>query len=238
MHDEQDEPPTPLAPDDPLAGLVERELARRMEPRAKARVAAKLGLGGGGGGPTPHPSVLGRTLGVLGTAGALVVLGIVGWSQRHVPTAVLPSSPTPELAATVQPQVVSDTAGTAAGAEPEIAAEASTETAARPSVEPARDAPHRAPRVEEPPSEIELLARARAELASHPRTTLRLCTQHEALHPQGVLREEREVLVIDALLATDARAAAEARAQRFRRDFPHSVHERHVEQALEQADSR
>jgi hypothetical protein len=137
----------------------------------------------------------------------------------------------PEPAASIRP-AVSDVA--ASGAESETAAQASAEAVVPPSVQ-ARDAPRRAPRVEESPSEIELLARARAEPASHPRATLRLCAQHEALHPQGVLREEREVLAIDALLATDALTAAEARARRFRRDFPHSVHERHIAQAFEAA---
>ncbi|MBX7197189.1 MAG: hypothetical protein K1X94_34385, partial [Sandaracinaceae bacterium] len=111
---------------------------------------------------------------------------------------------------------------------------------------PARTAPARtAPARTEPagtatseaPSELALLGRARAALATHPEVTLALCAEHASRYPEGVLREEREVLAIDALVATGRESQARARAVRFEAAFPQSVHRPHVSQALERFDA-
>ena len=228
VHDE--EPTEPLGPGDPLARFVEHQRALRMDPQAKSRVAAKLGVGGGGGGPSASLSTT-RLAATAGMAVVVSLLALVGWSAWSGPgprsDGAPPSSPAPPrvpVAARAQIPLEAPTT------EPP-----SLEAPPPPPEPAAQRRPRPRPDAVEAPSEIELLSRARAELAAHPRVTLRLCADHEALHPDGVLREEREVLAIDALLATGAHPQAEARAARFAREFPRSVHQRHVTQALAEA---
>jgi hypothetical protein len=108
--------------------------------------------------------------------------------------------------------------------------------------------PHRtAPRVNrgapaarasaDPGAELVLLRRAKADARSAPAHALRLVAEHEQRFPNGVLVEEREVIAIEALLASGQRAASEARAARFFKRFPNSAHARRVHALLEHAHS-
>lgn len=81
-------------------------------------------------------------------------------------------------------------------------------------------------------TEVSLLARARRTLRRDPARTLELVEEHQARFPSGQFIEEREVLAIDALVALGRQPLAEARALRFRLQFPNSVHSRHVDEAL------
>jgi hypothetical protein len=105
--------------------------------------------------------------------------------------------------------------------------------------------PHRtAPRVNrsapvaqgsaDPGAELALLRRAKADARSAPAHALELVAEHESRFPNGVLVEEREVIAIEALLASGQRAASEARAARFFARFPNSAHARRVRALLEQ----
>jgi hypothetical protein len=57
---------------------------------------------------------------------------------------------------------------------------------------------------------------------SNPRQALELAEQHARLFPTGQLAEEREVIVIEGLLALGRRTDATARLARFRANFPAS----------------
>lgn len=83
-----------------------------------------------------------------------------------------------------------------------------------------------------PNDELQLLARARAALDSDAGRALALTSDHERRFPRGALAQEREVIAIDALLRLGRRAAASARAERFRRLYPTSVHERRIDVLL------
>jgi hypothetical protein len=87
---------------------------------------------------------------------------------------------------------------------------------------------------EEPGSaaELGLLGRAQALLDTDAVRALALTSDHERKFPNGALVQEREVIVVDALLRLGRRADAETRAADFHRRFPASVHGRRVDVLL------
>lgn len=90
-------------------------------------------------------------------------------------------------------------------------------------VEPSHAAP-RSPAPVDPGAEFALLQRAREALATDPAAALRVTDEHRRTFPRGRLSEEREVLAIEALAALGRWPAARARAERFERRYPGSVH--------------
>jgi hypothetical protein len=74
------------------------------------------------------------------------------------------------------------------------------------------------------PSEVELLRRARAALASRPRTAFALTEEHREHYPQGVFVQERDALAIEALLRAGDKDLARDLARRFIRAYPASPH--------------
>jgi hypothetical protein len=88
------------------------------------------------------------------------------------------------------------------------------------------------PDEESRPSELGLLAEARRVLRSTPAQTLRLTNQHRDRFDRGALVEEREVLAIEALVRLSRRSQAVARAERFRRSYPRSIHTTRVSAIL------
>lgn len=80
------------------------------------------------------------------------------------------------------------------------------------------------PQAPDAPSELALLRPALAALPSQPTRALELAEQHAAEHPRGVFAQEREAIAIDAYLALQRTAAAEARVRRFLAAYPRSPH--------------
>lgn len=80
--------------------------------------------------------------------------------------------------------------------------------------------------------ELELLRRARADLASRPREAFRMTEQHRREYPQGVFVQERDALAIEALLRVGELKQARARAETFVRDYPSSPHAHRFREAL------
>ncbi len=72
--------------------------------------------------------------------------------------------------------------------------------------------------------ELALLRRALAALPSRPTLALELAQQHAREHSHGVFAQEREAIAIDAELALQRTAAAEARVRRFLAAYPRSPH--------------
>jgi hypothetical protein len=89
-----------------------------------------------------------------------------------------------------------------------------------------------APKAPAPPragNEAALLERARRALASEPKLALSLARRHEKEFPNGTLRQEREVIAIEALRRLGRSNEATDRAEDFRNEFPNSAHGRSVE---------
>jgi hypothetical protein len=95
-------------------------------------------------------------------------------------------------------------------------------------LEPALTSPLAAAEVPEPrasvPSEAALLFRAHNALADDPSLALRILGEHRARYPRGRLVPERELLAIEALRSLGRSAEADRRVQRFKENFPNSVH--------------
>ena len=80
--------------------------------------------------------------------------------------------------------------------------------------------------------ELGLLGRAQTALETDAGRALALTSDHERKFANGALVQEREVIAIDALLRLGRRTEAQARAERFHRQFPASVHGRRVDVLL------
>jgi hypothetical protein len=81
-------------------------------------------------------------------------------------------------------------------------------------------------------SELALLARAQRALATEPALALQLAAAHERQFSASQLAQEREVIEVQALVQLGRRAEAQARAEAFRRRFPHSAHARRIDVIL------
>lgn len=174
---------------------------------------------------TPIPSLRPRWVawiaGGVGTAA-------VAWFATRTPSSI-PSPPEPAPA--VSPSVVPPPpplpaleAPSVAPPEPQRAepSEAEPPRAAR----PAKAAPRRAPArgLATAEAEAKLLERARAALAAQPGQALALTEEHARRFTRGALREEREVVAIQALRKLGRSSAAAERAARFEQRYPGSVH--------------
>jgi hypothetical protein len=201
-----------------------------------AALAAKLGpilgpMGGGPGGGGAAPAV--KAAGVSAVAKgagtlavlAIVVGGIVATRTRRVPSASSPSARATPVVAVSAPVESVDPAAPAAT------------VAQRP--EPSAASTAKAPRVAETPStldEVTLLERAEDALATSPAHALALCDQDASLFPRGLLRQEAEVIAIDALVRLGRHAEADARAASFRKAYPTSTHQRRIDMLLGRGD--
>jgi hypothetical protein len=86
--------------------------------------------------------------------------------------------------------------------------------------------------VQDPGAEIALLQQARRALASAPDQALALTQVHARSFPDGVFREEREALAVEALLALGRRAEANARVHALLERYPQSAYRRRIERLL------
>lgn len=85
----------------------------------------------------------------------------------------------------------------------------------------------------DPLAELSLLQRARRILPRDPARALALADEHGERFARGSFVEERELLAIESLLALGRRAEAEARATRFMRAHPQTVHAHRLSVLLE-----
>lgn len=82
--------------------------------------------------------------------------------------------------------------------------------------------------------ELWLLERARTSLSQgQPAATLEQIRQHRAQYPESSLEQEREALLVRALMATGRRAEARQRAAAFVQRYPSSVLRGSVERAVD-----
>jgi len=227
----------PADRDDPLARAMRAALAEDPGPELLARLAVQVDAAvADGRGPRliEAPSGAGSTaawlaaLGIAAAVAVLLALAFIDGKPQPAPQAV-PSrigSPPPSATPTTSPA-------------PRLQAPAEPEAIAPPAVPRPRPRQHKAEPIEprgalRSADELELLRRAQHALAGDAQRALRFVQEHERVHPDGVLEQERELLAIAALLSLHDHASAQHRAQEFRRTFPHSIHLRRLDRMLAQ----
>ncbi len=85
------------------------------------------------------------------------------------------------------------------------------------------------------PSETALLDEARRVMSDHPGRALALLRRHRQLYPDGMLAQEREVLMVDALTRLGRSTEAQQQADQFRSAHPGSVYGDRVEKTVQSA---
>lgn len=208
----------------------ERALKRARSPRpraARGRIAAVV-----------FTFALGAVAGVAGSSAVFFVI-----SANSAPRTV------PAHAAKLPPPSAPRPSGESSGpSRAQLLQDEEARPAPTPTTRESARAPVKTPAAEpstEPSSlppvgtrdEFAVLARAQAALASNPGSALALTSDLERNFPNGTLVQEREVVAIDALLRLGRRAEANARAARFHRQFPTSVHGRRIDVLLGSGDS-
>ncbi|MEY4583086.1 MAG: hypothetical protein RL701_7789 [Pseudomonadota bacterium] len=78
------------------------------------------------------------------------------------------------------------------------------------------------------PSETALLFEARKAIRTQPQRALGILQDHAAFYPRGLLAPEREVLSIEALRQLGRVKEADERLQKFRTQYPDSLHLRRL----------
>lgn len=220
--------------DSALAQAVAAARRQGVDPAVLARVQARALSAAASVPPPALPAGSGSWSRARWTylGGGMLLLAAVLQLSRPanvpVPSAIAAAAAPPALAAPSVPALLSAPAPVSAPPiELPAAAPADASSPRRRSAHPAPSAA--APVIAEPqaldaPGELALLRRALAVLPSRPTLALELAEQHEAEHPHGVFAQEREAIAIDAYLALQRTAAAEARVRRFLAAYPRSPH--------------
>jgi len=99
-----------------------------------------------------------------------------------------------------------------------------------PAVVPSGEADPRVP--EARPTESEILQRAQAALRERPLEALGLARTHQEVYPGGVLSQERDLIIIDALERAGRHDRARSRAEGFIARYPNSAHVVRLRQLL------
>jgi hypothetical protein len=249
------DPNEPLDPE--LADLFRRESEgypeeRALRERVFAKVETALVVGGGSetrgsSGPSGHGAA--RTATSLATAaksgglGKILAVGIGAFVAGGVARDVVSTARRAPPSATAAPSSTTSGAASATrtfdpGADTSPLPPASVATAEPPATAPAPSSassasPTAASTEHDLTRERELLDVAQAALARGRAEDAFLAAQrHADRWPHGALSEEREVVLIKALVALGRRPEAEQRATRFRKAFPRSMLVQAVDQAL------
>lgn len=82
------------------------------------------------------------------------------------------------------------------------------------------------------PSEGVILLRARSALSRNAELCLSLTREHRSLYPSGLMREERDVLEVEALVQLGRAAEAQRRASAFEQTYPASPYLERIRRAV------
>ncbi len=238
--------------DGELRALLE-EGKRELPTQAQlASLAAKLGPlgggGGGGGGGRAHAGGATAGIGTFKGAAVLVAATTALWGGVHLYNKKPPHPPPrPRIASESPAEVlrrVLDTADASllgdGGDEEELPPPLPPMTTAT-SAPPPRPKPSASavptpkpvlPPVSDSANELVLLKAAQDALIEDPRKALAIIDEDLRRYPSGVLRQEAEVIGIDALARMGNAGAARARADKFRAMYPGSTHVRRIDAIL------
>ncbi len=228
-------------------------------PLALERLAARLGPTLAP--PATATSGLARPWLVIAAAGVIGAASVVWWArepapQRPTPVAPRPLAPTAVAAtpapgarssASPAPVTVAATASEPRSAPavrrpPRPSAAAPPTVVAAPIVDPppagpaivlALEAPAAVAAPEPRPREVDLLDPAHDALRSRDTArALDLAARHAEIYPSGAMAEEREAIIIEALLQLGHREAAQAGFDRFAARFPRSGYRSRLQRLL------
>ena len=222
--------------------LPDEQQLRALEARLGPILEPPPG-GDSGGGNAPDPgstaaTAAGLSVGAKAAIGAGLLAAAIGVavvpnmsSPAHVPpaasvVAVVPSLPTPTVMTTQTRHAVST--ASLAPATRDVAV-----VTARPSSVPPKASASSKPAATDPVAEARLLQRAQDALAANPAEALSLCGEHAKRFPGGILSQEREVIIIQAMAGMGRLSEAKTRAEQFRRAHPRSAYLRRIENLLE-----
>lgn len=217
------------------AGLVAHGAAL---PAAAAGAAAKPALGWLGAGAAGKTIAIASLMGAIGSGSylatrALQQTAVTTTSQPAKAEVSQPESArarppaTAQPAMRVEPIVVGSAAiATAATARPNLARSPQTRMGEQTGTQetPARRRGTVAFDELSIGDEARLLEQARASLPANPTQALEIASTHKNLYPAGQLSDERELIVIDALLRLGRRQEAEQRAAPRLRLAPDSIY--------------
>ncbi len=205
--------------------------------RVKAGLGPLLGPSSSGGpsgehrpgpaGPTapgagPAAALSGGMVKTLLVALAAVAVGVGSWTAwRHEHSTVGPKAAGSTLAASaVPPPAPPAGADSAAVAASDSVASPAVSDSAAPVDSAAASSPAPAAR----PTEAQLLASARRLLQSDPAASVRLLQEHARLYPEGMLSQEREVLLIEARARLGQMNEARDGARDFLKEHPNTAY--------------
>lgn len=236
-----DDPPRLLAdPSRSMGALHDALVAARSELPAPERLAvlqgklaaatAAAGAAGTGAAATTSISV---AKGALWLKIAVVVAGVSAIAgtaivaispKREAPAAAsssLPSASTPTSAVPIASVAFEDASAPSADPQP---------VATLASVSPiASSAPPISTRTSaDLTEETRLLTEAQRALASNPTEALRICEAHRKTFARGVLAQERDAVVVEALVKQGRLGEAKRAAAAFARSYPGSSHLRRI----------
>jgi hypothetical protein len=174
----------------------------------------------------PEPGASLRRSALAKAAVGALALGIAGVTAVWVAQPEVKPVPPPALSASV-PETSSEPTRPPAALE---SAPAALESAPKPPPALGKAKEQQQPDVApKRTGEALLLERARRALSSDPALSLSLVRRHRSEFPNGILRQEREVIGIEALRRLGRSNEASRKADEFQRDFPNSPHGRAVE---------
>lgn len=209
--------------------------------RMESRLAPLLGPSGPDGTPgsqepgaaDPAASVAGKAAASAGTVKAVAlaaVIAVVGtgafltWERHQHPD---------QLVGAPIPNATSIAALSSSG---EVVITREVEEPAQPEAEVVRPAESVAARPRstrlEKPSEAYLLTAAKRTLETDPESSLGLLRRHAEYYPNGMLRQEREVLMIEAQARLGEIDRARRKAEDFLRDNPDSAYGTKVRESV------
>lgn len=161
----------------------------------------------------------------LALVGVAVVAGGLWWSARDSAPTEVPSPTTPtESAVAAAPETPSSTQRLVA---PAAASSSAPVPSLAASAEKASTKPGKA--ADQGPSEVELINRAQQLVRSRPEVALNLCRQHARRFPNGMLAQEREVLIVEALQRMGREDEARKKSRSFLEENPDTALRNKVE---------
>jgi hypothetical protein len=194
---------------------------------ALARMRANLGLPDPSGPGTPPDSPPAQSSGAasglaglsaakaLAVVGVAVTLGGLWWATSRDDPSSAQSAPVPAMSAPVE-IASSFAAPSQSAAAPETPSPALSTAAP---VKPRRtDSGASASPTGE--SEVQLIGRAQQLVRSQPQSALALCREHARKFPKGMLVQEREVLIVEALQRMGQQEEARKKSESFLKENP------------------
>jgi len=235
MQDETDDPRGDEAIPEALRVAMGAMRERAPGQNALARMRANLGVPEPSGPGTPPDAPPAPSSGAasgmaglsavkaLAVVGVAVTLGGLWWATTRDDSSVVTSTPVPAMSAPVEvassfsPPSHSATAPETPSPALSIAPVKPRRTEGSASASPTGE------------SEVQLIGRAQQLVRSQPQAALALCREHARKFPKGMLVQEREVLIVEALQRLGQEEEARKKSESFLKENPDTALRNKVE---------